>query len=82
VIVLRELLVSGVRTFAAARGVAIPAGMGGKTMTAVTCVAAVGAILDQPWAYPLLVVAVALTVVSAIPYLSAGWRAAVASDTP
>lgn len=76
VIVLRELLVSGVRTFAAARGTAIPAGMAGKTKTTITLIAIVGAILGQVWAFPLLLVAVALTIVSAVPYVTSGLSSA------
>lgn len=76
VIVARELIVSGVRTYAAGEGVALPAQWGGKFKTFLTTVAVIVAILQLPGASWLLGAAAIMTVISAWPYVSAGVRLA------
>ncbi len=72
VVVLREFIVTGLRSYAAARGVVIPAGPGGKLKTLVTLAALVGIIagiepvtMIATW---LMWLAVLLTVVSGVQY--------------
>jgi CDP-diacylglycerol--glycerol-3-phosphate 3-phosphatidyltransferase len=74
VIVARELLVSGVRAYAAVQGVTLGAGWPGKLKTVVTSVAIAATIVGAPGAPWLLALAAALTVASAWPYLIAGAR--------
>jgi CDP-diacylglycerol--glycerol-3-phosphate 3-phosphatidyltransferase len=72
VIVLREFFITGLRSFAAARGMVIPAGPGGKLKTLVTLVALIGLVIAvdpiRPAATVLLWVAVLLTVASGVQY--------------
>ena len=71
-VVVREFLVTGLRSFAAARGMVIPAGRGGKLKTLVTLAALAGIIAGvEPvatYATWLMWVAVVLTVVSGAQY--------------
>ncbi len=82
VIVGRELVVSGLRSWAAERGADIPAGIWGKSKTAVTLVAIVVTILAHTWVFSgaLLLVATLLTLLSALDYLMQAWRVGRASS--
>ena len=82
VIVAREIVVSGVRAHAALRGQPIPAQWAGKLKTAVTSAALALAILQAPGAPWLLSLAVALTVVSALPYLASGLQSQRPAEAP
>lgn len=68
IVVGRELLVSGIRIYAAERSVAVPAQALGKLKMVITCVAILAAILAVPGAWWLIATATALTVASAWPY--------------
>jgi len=78
VIVGRELVVSGLRSWAAARGVVIPAGIWGKGKTLLTLIAVTIAIVN--WSarlsYILLVAATILTLLSALDYIYQAWKIA------
>ena len=78
VIVGRELVVSGLRSWAAARGVVIPAGIWGKGKTLLTLIAVTIAIVN--WSvslsYILLVAAAILTLLSALDYIYQAWKIA------
>ncbi len=78
VIVGRELIISGLRAYAAAVGEVIPAGTLGKLKTVVTTVGITWVIVDTttsllPWGTIILLLATLLTIVSGLDYL---WRAA------
>ncbi len=75
VIVCREMAVTGLRTQAAERGIAIPAGHAGKLKTAVTFLALIVLILWQSIVSDVLLwLALILTVYSGIEYLYIGIR--------
>jgi len=78
VIVGRELVVSGLRSWAAARGVVIPAGIWGKGKTLLTLIAI--AITIVAWSsglsFALLVAATILTLLSAVDYIYQAWKIA------
>jgi len=78
VIVGRELVVSGLRSWAAARGVVIPAGIWGKGKTLLTLIAITITIVN--WSarlsYILLVAATILTLLSALDYIYQAWKIA------
>ena len=78
VIVGRELIVSGLRSWAAARGVVIPAGIWGKGKTLLTLIAIAITIIDwsSGLSYVLLVAATILTLLSALDYLYQAWKIA------
>ncbi len=88
IIVGRELLVSGLRAWAAAQGVVIPAGIWGKGKTLVTLIATVVVMLDpaspappvaisvSPVSTALILLAALLTLLSAIDYVYQAWRIA------
>ncbi len=78
VIVGRELVVSGLRSWAAARGVVIPAGIWGKGKTLLTLIAIAITILDwsSGLSFVLLVAATILTLLSALDYLYQAWKIA------
>ncbi len=77
VIVGRELLVSGLRAWAAAQGVVIPAGIWGKGKTLVTLIATVFVILwPSPVSTVLILVAALLTLLSAVDYVYQAWSIA------
>lgn len=78
VIVGRELVVSGLRSWAAAQGVVIPAGIWGKGKTLLTLIAIAIAIIDwsSTVSFALLVAATILTLLSAIDYLYQAWKLA------
>jgi CDP-diacylglycerol--glycerol-3-phosphate 3-phosphatidyltransferase len=80
VIVTRELLVSGVRAYSAAAGTLLAAARAGKVKMAVTSAAIVASIMGVPGAPWLIILAAALTVLSAWPYLVAGARLARGSE--
>jgi CDP-diacylglycerol---glycerol-3-phosphate 3-phosphatidyltransferase len=71
-IIFREFVVTGLRSYAAARGLVIPARAGGKLKTMVTLIALAGIIAGvEPYAriaYGLMWIAVLLTVVSGAQY--------------
>lgn len=77
IIIFREFIVTGLRSYAAARGLVIPARAGGKLKTVVTLVALAGIIAGvQPYANVatgLMWLAVALTVVSGAQYCLDGF---------
>ncbi|HEY8743553.1 MAG TPA: CDP-diacylglycerol--glycerol-3-phosphate 3-phosphatidyltransferase [Chloroflexota bacterium] len=77
IIIFREFIVTGLRSYAAARGLVIPARAGGKLKTVVTLVALAGIIAGvQPYASVatgLMWVAVVLTVVSGAQYCLDGF---------
>jgi CDP-diacylglycerol--glycerol-3-phosphate 3-phosphatidyltransferase len=77
VIIGREFIVSGLRSYAAAKGVVIPASPWGKSKTLVTLVALAAAILrvDATLTWWLLLAATILTIVSAVDYVAKTWRA-------
>lgn len=83
VIISREFIVSGLRSYAAARGVVIAASPWGKSKTLVTLIA-IAASLLQPdasltwWTtltWWLLLIATVLTIISAVDYIGKAWRA-------
>ena len=76
-IVSREFLVSGLRAFAAAKGVVIPASPWGKSKTVLTLIALAATLmrLNDTLDNLLLLAATILTILSAIDYLQKGWRA-------
>ena len=78
VIVGRELVVSGLRSWAAARGVVIPAGIWGKGKTLLTLIAVTIAIVNwsMSLSYILLVAAAILTLLSALDYICQAWKIA------
>ena len=78
IIVGRELLVSGLRAWAAAQGVVIPAGIWGKGKTLVTLIATVFVMLDwtSPVSTALILLAALLTLLSAVDYVYQAWRIA------
>ena len=78
VIVGRELVVSGLRSWAAARGVVIPAGIWGKGKTLLTLIAIAITIVDwsSGLSFVLLIAATILTLVSAVDYLYQAWKIA------
>lgn len=78
VIVGRELVVSGLRSWAAARGVVIPAGIWGKGKTLLTLIAVTIAIVNwsMSLSYILLVAAAILTLLSALDYIYQAWKIA------
>jgi len=78
VIVGRELVVSGLRSWAAARGVVIPAGIWGKGKTLLTLIAIAITILDwsSGLSFALLVAATILTLLSAVDYIYQAWKIA------
>ena len=78
VIVGRELVVSGLRSWAAAQGVVIPAGIWGKGKTLLTLIAIAIAILDwsSTVSFVLLLAATVLTLLSALDYLYQAWKIA------
>jgi CDP-diacylglycerol--glycerol-3-phosphate 3-phosphatidyltransferase len=77
IIIFREFIVTGLRSYAAARGLVIPARAGGKLKTVVTLIALAGIIAGvQPYANVatgLMWLAVALTVVSGAQYCFDGF---------
>ncbi|HEV7213518.1 MAG TPA: CDP-diacylglycerol--glycerol-3-phosphate 3-phosphatidyltransferase [Chloroflexota bacterium] len=85
IIIFREFIVTGLRSYAAARGLVIPARAGGKLKTVVTLVALAGIIAGvEPWAgiaTGLMVLAVVLTVVSGAQYCYDGFPVLLARDT-
>lgn len=78
IIVGRELIVSGLRSWAAARGVVIPAGIWGKGKTLLTLIAVAIAILNwsSSLSFILLLAATLLTLLSALDYLYQAWKIA------
>lgn len=78
VIVGRELVVSGLRSWAAAQGVVIPAGIWGKGKTLLTLIAIAIAIIDWSGvvAFILLLGATIMTLLSALDYLYQAWMIA------
>ena len=78
VIVGRELVVSGLRSWAAAKGVVIPAGSWGKGKTLLTLIAIAFAIVDwsSTLSFALLLAATILTLLSALDYLYQSWKIA------
>ena len=78
VIVGRELVVSGLRSWAAARGVVIPAGIWGKSKTLLTLIAITITIINwsASLSYVLLVAATILTLLSALDYIYQAWKIA------
>lgn len=78
IIVGRELIVSGLRSWAAARGVVIPAGIWGKGKTLLTLIAVAIAIVNwsSSLSFVLLFAATVLTLLSAIDYLYQAWKIA------
>lgn len=76
IVVSREFLISGLRSYAAAKGVVIPAGSGGKSKTAITLVALACTLMRVNDALDngLLLISTVLTVVSAVDYLVKGWQ--------
>lgn len=78
IIVGRELIVSGLRSWAAAQGVVIPAGIWGKGKTLLTLIAIAIVIIDWSSAlsFVLLLAATVLTLLSAIDYLYQAWKIA------
>lgn len=85
IIIFREFIVTGLRSYSAARGLVIPARAGGKLKTVVTLVALAGIIAGvEPWekiATGLMVLAVVLTVVSGAQYCYDGFPVLLARDT-
>lgn len=81
VIVGRELVVSGLRSWAAAQGVVIPAGIWGKGKTLLTLIAIAIAIIDwsSGLSFALLLAATILTLLSALDYLYQAWKIATAA---
>jgi CDP-diacylglycerol--glycerol-3-phosphate 3-phosphatidyltransferase len=74
VIMAREVIISGLRSYAAAAGLVIAAGPWGKLKTVVTMVAMIGVIGGiEPYGTWLYYVAVALTLYSGVDYI---WSAA------
>lgn len=78
IIVGRELIVSGLRSWAAAQGVVIPAGIWGKGKTLLTLIAIAIAIVNWSSAlsFVLLLAATVLTLLSALDYLYQAWKIA------
>lgn len=78
IIVGRELVISGLRSWAATRGVVIPAGNWGKGKTLLTLIAVAIAIVgwSASLAFILLLAATALTLLSALDYLYQAWKIA------
>lgn len=76
VIVGRELVISGLRSWAAAQGVVIPAGSWGKGKTLLTLIAIAIVIVDwsAQLSFVLLLAATILTLVSALDYLYQAWK--------
>jgi CDP-diacylglycerol--glycerol-3-phosphate 3-phosphatidyltransferase len=76
IIVGRELVVSGLRSWAATQGVVIPAGTWGKGKTLLTLLAIAIAIVDwsRGLSFALLLAATILTLLSALEYLYQAWR--------
>lgn len=77
VIVSREFIVSGLRSYAAAKGVVIAASPWGKSKTLVTLVALAAALLrlNATLTWWLLLAATVLTVISAADYIAKTWHA-------
>ncbi|HZS92882.1 MAG TPA: CDP-diacylglycerol--glycerol-3-phosphate 3-phosphatidyltransferase [Chloroflexota bacterium] len=76
VIVGRELVISGLRSWAAAQGVVIPAGSWGKGKTLLTLIAIAVTIVNW-WptaSFILLLGATLLTLISALDYIYQAWR--------
>ena len=69
IIISRDFIVSGVRMVAAVEGVVIHASAGGKAKTVMQIVAIVMMIFGIPFALPVMLVAMLLTVWSGIDYL-------------
>ncbi len=82
IIVGRELIVSGLRSWAAAQGVVIPAGIWGKGKTLLTLIAVAIVIVDwsATLSYVLLLAATILTLLSALDYVYQAWK--IASRSP
>ena len=76
IIVGRELVVSGLRSWAATQGVVIPAGTWGKGKTLLTLIAIAIAIVNwsRGLSFALLLAATVLTLLSALDYLYQAWR--------
>ena len=76
IIVGRELVVSGLRSWAVTQGVVIPAGTWGKGKTLLTLLAIAIAIIDwsRGLSFALLLAATILTLLSALEYLYQAWR--------
>lgn len=77
VIVSREFIVSGLRSYAAAKGVVIAASPWGKSKTFVTLIALAAALLrvDATLTWWLLFISTLLTIVSAVDYVGKTWQA-------
>jgi CDP-diacylglycerol--glycerol-3-phosphate 3-phosphatidyltransferase len=76
VIVAREFIVAGLRSQAAAKGVAIGASQLGKWKTAITLVALLLAVLDLDRTLVLagLWITTAITIASALDYIISHWK--------
>lgn len=85
IIIFREFIVTGLRSYSAARGLVIPARAGGKLKTVVTLMALAGIIAGvEPWAKiatGMMALAVVLTVVSGAQYCYDGFPVLLARDT-
>lgn len=79
IIVGRELVISGLRSWAATRGVTIPAGTWGKGKTLLTLIAIAITIVDwsSGLSFALLLAATVMTLLSALDYLYQAWKIAI-----
>jgi CDP-diacylglycerol--glycerol-3-phosphate 3-phosphatidyltransferase len=68
-VLIRDLLISALRSFASAEGVILPARWWGKVKTTLTFPATAGLVVKLPGTYPLLVVATFVSVASGLLYL-------------
>ncbi len=68
-IIAREFIVTGLRTLAMARNYVLPSRMSGKIKTVMQVVAITAVLLEVPYAYSLMVIAVLITVYSGIEYI-------------
>jgi CDP-diacylglycerol--glycerol-3-phosphate 3-phosphatidyltransferase len=78
IIVGRELVISGLRSWASTRGATIPAGTWGKGKTLLTLIAIAIVIVDWSSAlsFVLLLAATGLTLLSALDYMYQAWKIA------
>jgi len=68
-VLIRDLLISALRSFASAEGVILSARWWGKMKTTLTFPATAGLVVELPGTYPLMLVATCVSVVSGLLYL-------------
>jgi CDP-diacylglycerol---glycerol-3-phosphate 3-phosphatidyltransferase len=84
IILIRDVLIDGLRSFAAAEGVVIPANRFGKWKTLVTWIALIAVIFRLPGSFGLMLLATGLSVLSGVIYFyqsRALWLPAIAGKS-